>query len=162
MLKELTPKSIAQYAASAEETGIALYEKLTEKFGTDASTKACFDDFHKSAQANYKQFMALTETPSGDAPADHMAGYVKAMSASSFFDREGLLAKVVQLKSDNDAQAIAMGFEKASLAFYQATVTAMGIALGGVIDAKRKHIATLFDIVASQGTAFRAGGDRWW
>jgi rubrerythrin len=149
MLDDPTPQKVVRFAAATEEIGERTYKKLAEKYSDQKEISEAFSILAVDERAHRAQFEALAANlppEDGLMTDDEQRRYLAAMAYSEFFRGEAQLTKTLDnLQSLQEALIHALGFEKATLAFYRAVEEMLGQndALESIIRAEKSHITRL-------------------
>jgi len=166
MLDNPTIQNAVQFAVSTEEVGARTYTKLAEKFSDHEELSEAFSLLAGDERGHAAQFRALLDKlPAEDqAPAgEEDSQYLQAMASSEFFTGEdGLAAVLEKIQSVDEALHHVLGFEKASLGFYQAVKDVLGPqeALDAIIAAEKQHVVRLMKYVLTD-EKMKGLADKW-
>jgi len=164
--EDLTLTGSLEFAVATEENGEAVYTMLAEKFADNAGLADMFAKLAKDEQFHRRQFSLILETvpadEGGEADPDRY-DYLKAMAFSSYFRQDGPLTGIENVESAGEALAKVLGFEKATLGFYQAIQDLLGDSpqLADIIEAEKGHITAVAKYLIVEGSQFRGLGDKW-
>jgi rubrerythrin len=166
MLDNPTIRKAVQFAVATENVGAQTYTELAEKFSDRKELSEAFSLLAADERGHGAQFRALLDKlPTQDhAPADdEQAQYLRAMASSEFFTGEdGLAAVLEKIGSVDEALRHVLGFEKASLGFYQALRDVLGPqeALDAIIAAEKQHVVRVMKYLLTD-EKMKGLADKW-
>jgi rubrerythrin len=166
MLEDPTTRKAVEFAVVTEDVGAKTYARLAEKFSDREDLRETFTLLAGDERGHRAQFQALLDKlPAEDqGPGDEeQSHYLRAMADSEFFaGEEGLATVLENIRDVDDALRHALGFEKASLGFYQAVKDVLGPqeALDAIINAEKEHVARLMKYVLTD-EKMKGLGDKW-
>jgi rubrerythrin len=165
LLKDLSLKGCITFAVATEDVGAKFYSQLAKRFAGNREVSELFELLGKDEEEHKRQFSQLLNQLPEETGASHSpekSEYVRAMSVSEFFSREGPLTNIDKIGNRDDALDKVFGFEKATLGFYQAVQDLIGGSpvLNQVIEAEKSHITRLMKVIIT-GEKFRSLQDQW-
>jgi rubrerythrin len=166
MLEDISMKSCMEFAVVTEENGAKFYGRLAKKFAEKQEIAKLFELLGKDEEVHKQQFSELLKhvpPEAGETSAPEKSQYVRAMSIGEFFSRyEGPFVDIDKIEKRDDALEKALGFEKATLGFYQSVREVLGEnpTLSEVIETEKSHITRLMKVLIT-GEKFRSLQDKW-
>jgi rubrerythrin len=165
MIEDVTAASCVEFATKVEEMGATLYRSLAQKFSTDRELGELLEGLARDEVQHGALFRALhdravSRSPGLKIPLE-MAHYLRAMSMSEVFaGMKGLLADLEAIRTREDALERALGFEKATLGFFQAMrdVFEGDDVLMSLVAVEKSHVAKVMELMLT-GARFRGLGD---
>jgi rubrerythrin len=163
-LTDITLRGALELAGSVEEKAAARYEALAKKFAGDKPIADVFSQLAEDEAAHESHFRDLArKIPEQGAPqaSEQALDLVRASAASKFFDPDAL-AQTDQIETPADALREALGFEKATLFFYQSLKDVLDDSeeLNHLVEAEKGHISLLMRVLISDAR-FRGLDDTW-
>ncbi len=166
MSEDVTVARCVEFAIKTEEAGAQLYRRLSEKFETDADLSELFEGLSFDEAHHRRQFQALHERAlsrsGGRTLTSEQQKYLRAMSmADVFANMRSLETAVEGIRTREDALERAFGFEKATLAYYQAMIDVLGPdeILEALVAAEKSHVVKVMELMIT-GEKFRGLSDR--
>lgn len=153
MFDDFTIQKAVQFAVATEEMASLAYARLAKKFSEQQEISELFSLLAADEQGHRVQFKALLDSlpPEADeTPQVEKHLYLSAMARSQFFTGEaGMTATLERIQTLGEALVHVLGFEKATLGFYQAIQDILGqeAALEAIIAAEKQHIVRLMKYV---------------
>jgi len=153
MAEELTITEAVEFAIATEEMGMRAYTGLAKRFSEEKQVSEAFALLAEDEKAHRAQFQALLDKvppDEGVMTKDEKSRYLRAMAMSEFFRGDaGLVGLLDKAKSLEEALVQVLGFEKATLGYYQAVKDVLGEApaLDSIIQAEKGHIARLMQYI---------------
>lgn len=165
MIQDLSLKGCVEFAIATEDTGAKFYVRLARKFTGNQEVSDLFTLLGKDEEEHKREFsellQKLPEEP-GVSNAPEKSEYVRAMSISEFFTKQGPFADADKIGNRDEALDKVFAFEKATLGFYQAVKDMIGdnSILNQVIQAEKNHITRIMKVIIT-GEKFRSLLDQW-
>ncbi len=165
MSDEFTIRKAVQLAVATEELAARAYSSLAEKLSQQQISEV-FSLLAADEKGHRAQFKALLDSlppQAGETPQVERHLYLSAMAKSEFFSGEaGLKAKLEKIQTLDEALVHVLGFEKATLGFYQAIRDTLGpeAELEAIIAAEKQHIAKLMQYILTDAK-MRGLADNW-
>ena len=153
MMDNPTIQNAVKFAVATEEMGARTYEKLAERFSDQKEVSEAFSLLAGDERSHREQFKALLKDlpAEGDAWSENERGrYLMAMARSEFFvGEDGLAKSLEEIQSLDEALTHVLGFEKATLGYYQALKDVLGDqkALDAIIQAEKEHVARVMQYI---------------
>ena len=165
MLEELTVRKAVEFAMKTEELGNIFYTRLAKKFSEDTEISEIFSLLAKDELTHRKQFNELLQKVPEDpgvSSRDERMALLKIMSRSEFFMGEsGLVRKVEEIKTREDALERAVRLEKDTLGYFHAMRDVLGDdpVLMAIIKIEKGHLVKLVEYMIT-GAKMRGLGDK--
>ena len=164
MIENLTVRKAIELAVTTEQLGADYYTRMERKFADNDMLKEIFGRLIKDERAHEAQFKAILKHVPEDKPEDQQYEkyqFLRATAISEFFNKE-YFKGTDDISSQDEALGRALGFEKATLQFYQAISDILGEnkELNDIINAERGHVVALMRVITSD-SKFRGLGDKW-
>lgn len=164
MIEDLTLRKAIQLAITTEQLGAEYYSQMQRKFSDQQNLNEIFTQLVKDEKLHEAQFKAILQHVPEDKPEDQqyeLYQYLRATAISQFF-RKDYFKNSESIKSADEALGRALGFEKATLQFYEAIREILGKSgdLEKIIKTERSHVVTLMKVIVSDAK-FRSLSDNW-
>lgn len=153
MIKEPTIRKAVELAIQTEEVGIKFYQRIAKKFEERPEIAETFRRLSEDEKIHAARFRAILEEAPENPPhvqsEPERLEYLRAITVSEVFKGPAFKDLQDKVESMEDALAVALDFEKATLHVYLGLRDVVGDSesLEAVIREERAHIVRLFGLL---------------
>ena len=154
MFEDITLRKAVEFAITTEQLGAKCYQRLADKFSDDPQISEIFTQLAEDEDTHEKQFQGLLDRIPKLEPTSYAEHYgiLKAWSISQFFaSQNGLMKRIDQITTREDALQRAHTLEQASLGFYQSLREVLGPepVLDSIISVEKQHLLAVMKVLVT-------------